>query len=319
MSGNPDERHLRILDRNLVFIFVAGSLWGLNTAMAAIATRGGFTVFEVAFWQALLALFLLQMAGYLAGERIRPSRRLLWSALACGVLGLTLPNLLFYRAASEVPVGVLSLCIATIPAFTAVMAYFLSIDGLSMKRIMAICVGFLAIIILTAPGFEGQTDPLHYGYLGMALLAAFLYALSFIIMSFFLGECDFPLRFTSLIFGVSALVLAPIVVDANMVTQVGWNAATFGLFAVGPFIAIAHSFYVFALIGGGAIQASFATIIATIMGVLWGMIILGESNSISVWISFVMIIGALNVLRTAPATPQGRGDDDTEESQLTDK
>ena len=130
------------------------------------------------------------------------------------------------------------------------MAYFLRLDGLSMKRIIAIFVGFLAIIILTAPGFEGQTDPLHYGYLGMALLAAFLYALSFIIMSFFLGECDFPLRFTSLIFGVSALVLAPIVVDANMVTQVGWNAATFGLFAVGPFIAIAHSFYVFALIGG---------------------------------------------------------------------
>ena len=55
------------------------------------------------------------------------------------------------------------------------------------------------------------------------------------------------------------------------------------------------------------------------MGVLWGMIILGESNSISVWISFVMIIGALNVLRTAPATPQGRDDDDTEKSPLTDK
>ena len=42
------------------------------------------------------------------------------------------------------------------------------------------------------PGFEGQTDPLHYEYLGMALLALFLQALSFIIMSFFRGECDFP-------------------------------------------------------------------------------------------------------------------------------
>ncbi len=68
------------------------------------------------------------------------------------------------------------------------MAYFLSIDGLSMKRIMAICVGFLAIIILIAPGFEGQTDPFHYGYLGMALLALFLHALSFIIMSFSSGS-----------------------------------------------------------------------------------------------------------------------------------
>ena len=53
-----------------------------------------------------------------------------------------------------------------------------------------------------------------------------------------------------------------------MVTQVGRNAATFDLLAVGPFIVIAHSFYVFVLIGGGAIQPSVVTIIATIMGVL---------------------------------------------------
>ena len=159
VSGNPGERHLRILNRNLVFIFVADSLLGLNTAMAAILTRGGFNAFEMAFWPALLALFLLQMAGYLAGERIRPSRWLLWSALACGVLGLTLPNLLFYRAASEVPVGVLSLCISTIPALKAVMAYFLRIDGLSMKRIIAICMGFLAIIILIAPALRGRLIP----------------------------------------------------------------------------------------------------------------------------------------------------------------
>ena len=71
-----------------------------------------------------------------------------------------------------------------------------------------------------------------------------------------------------MIFGVSALALVPIVADATMVTQVGRNAATFDLFAVGPFIVIAHSFYVFVLIGGGAIQPSVVTIIATIMGVL---------------------------------------------------
>lgn len=283
--------------RNLLFILIAGSLWGLNTSMVAVASRGGFTSFEVAFYQALLAFFLLQVAGYMMGERIKLSWGLAWSALACGILGLTLPNLLFYAAASEVPASVLSLCISTIPVFTGIMAYFLGIDTLSPRRIIAIGVGFLAILILIAPGFEGRSVPLNFGYVGMALLAAFFYALSFIIMSYFLRDCDFPLCFTSLIFGISGLVLFPVTFDVNVVERLDWNAATFGLFAVGPFIAIAHSFYVFALMRGGAVQASFATIIATTMGVFWGMIVLGESNSINVWISLAMILVALNVLR----------------------
>lgn len=235
------------------------------------------------------------------GERITMSWKLLWSALICGVLGLTLPNILFYKASSEVPVGVLSLCIATIPAFTGLMAYAFKIDNLSPRRVTAIAVGFLAIFVLAIPGFEGQAVALNFSYVGMALLAAFFYALSFIVMSYFLGDCSFPLPFTSLIFGVSALVLLPFIYDVNIISRLDWNSATFGLFAVGPFIAIAHSFYVFALIGGGAVQASFATIIATVMGVFWGMAVLGESNTINVWISLVMIIGALNVLRKASA------------------
>ena len=162
-----------MVNKNLLFIFIAGSLWGLNTSMAALATRGGFTSFEVAFYQALLALFLLQMAGYMMGERITFSRRLVWSALGCGILGLTLPNLLFYTAALKVPAGVLSLCIASIPAFTGIMAYSLGIETLSPRRITAIGVGFLAILILIAPGFGGQSVPLNFGSVGMALLAAF--------------------------------------------------------------------------------------------------------------------------------------------------
>lgn len=94
-------------------------------------------------------------------------------------------------------------------------------------------------------------------------------------------------------------MLLPLNFDVGVFTQISWNAATFGLIVVGPFIAIAHSFYVFALMKGGAIQASFATIIATIMGVFWGVVILAESNTINVWISLAMILGALNILRNA--------------------
>ena len=295
-------------NRNLFFIFIAGSLWGLNTSLAALATKGGYSSFEIAFYQAVLAFVLLQMAGYLMGERVKFSKGLLWSALACGALGLTLPNVLFYSAASEVPAGILSLCIATIPAFTGVIAYFLGIDTLSPRRVIAIGVGILAILILILPGFEGPSIPLNFGYVGMALLAAFFYALSFIIMSYFLRDCDFPLCFTSLIFGVSAVMLFPVTFDVDIVTRLDWNAATLGLVAVGPFIAIAHSFYVFALKSGGAVQASFATIIATTMGVLWGMIVLGEKNTINVWISLIMILGALNVLRKSTEEPQANRD-----------
>lgn len=284
-------------NRNLIFIVIAGSLWGLNTSMAALATGGGFSAFEVAFYQALFAFVLLQIAGHMLGERIKSSWALAWSALACGIFGLTLPNVLFYEAASKVPVAVLSLCIATIPVFTGIMAYVLRIDTLSTRRIIAMLMGFIAIVILIVPGSTGGVVPLDYLYVGMALLAALFYASSFIIMSYFLNDCDFPLCFTSLIFGVSAIILMPVAFDLDIVDRFRWNSAAFGLVAVGPFIAIAHSFYVYALKRGGAVQASFATIIATTMGMFWGIIVFNEQNTVNVWISLVLILGALNVLR----------------------
>src|SRR5262245_34913477 len=99
-------------------LIIMGMGWGLTFSLGRIAAIGGAHAFGITFWQAAIAGALLLTFSLVLRRAIPLSRQLLLLYVAAGLLGMVVPNVIYYWAAAHVPAGILSITLATAPLLT---------------------------------------------------------------------------------------------------------------------------------------------------------------------------------------------------------
>lgn len=257
---------------------LAGVVWGASFLFMKVSLTG-ISPAQVAWTRILLGAVTLGAIVLLRRERLSRSLRV-WGHLT--VLGLTfcvIPFLLFSWAQQHVTSGVASIFNATTPIMTAVMAWLVfRVERLNTLQMLGIGVGIVGAVVIIAPwegiAFDGSLVA------ELAILGATAsYGFSLAYMRRFASDTGMSaLAFTFgyiAMAGVVMALLTPFLVLTPVSLDVPIVASLLMLGCLGTGFAYVWSQNT--VRAWGPTRASTVTYITPVVGVVLGILILGET------------------------------------------
>jgi len=275
-----------------------GAGWGLTQPLTKITVTGGYEPFGIIFWQMLIGTLLL---GGLRWRRlgrlpVTPRRLAFWLMIA--TLGTLIPNSTSYRAAFQLPAGVMSIVISTIPLIAFPMALALGNDRFSWRRMAGLALGLIGVALIALPE-ASLPDRVMVAFLPLALIAPFCYALEGNIVAKWGTAGLDPVQ---VLFGASAIGVVIALPLALATDQLRVPTAPFVLADVTMLMGagihvVVYTGYIWLVRRGGAVFAGQISYLVTGFGVVWAMLLLREHYSLWVWAALAAMLVGLTLVR----------------------
>jgi drug/metabolite transporter (DMT)-like permease len=234
----------------------------------------------------------LLMLGFIAWRRgARALRATRAELLAAAVVGLLLPgaNSLLFITEQEVPIGLTSLIIASIPLWVLLLQ-LAARERPDLVSSLGLIVGFGGIVLLVKPGAGSGS----LGYLLLTVAAAFMWALG----SFLAPRIPVPrdalvaTGYEMLAGGLVLLVVGLVAYNPSELDPATWSARSlFGLVYLITFGSIVgYSAYSWLLANAPLGQVSTYAYVNPVVAIALGVIVLDESLTLRI------VVGALLIL-----------------------
>ena len=276
---------------NFLILIILGLGWGLSFTLGKIAITAGGTPIGLTFWQSLFSgLILLAYVFFRHGKIIIPKIMFL-PIVIITFLSVVIPNIIFYACIEHLDAGVLSISVSVIPLFTYLIALGLKMDKFKVRRVIGLITGFCALLILILPE-NSLPDKRDIPWVLLALNCALCYALENIYIDRLALQNFGPIRLVCAVSFVSAIItfLLSLVMDQFFILQPTNFYLFISTLGLGFISATAYSIFIYLIGRAGSVFSSQVGYLVTFFGVVWGIIILGESHSVFVWISLAMIM-----------------------------
>lgn len=282
-------------------LVVMGAGWGLTQPLTKIAVSTGYGHFGLIAWQLVVAILLTGGVLMMRGGIPALTRNRLPIVLVVAIFGTVVPNSASYQAAVHLPSGIMSILIATVPMFAFPMALALGIDRVSLRRVLGLCLGLAGVAMIAAPG-TSLPDPAMLAFVPLALLAPLCYGLegNAINRIGLAGLSALGVLFWASVAGLCmalplALLTGQALPPAIYLTPQGQALAASGLLHV-----IVYTGYIWLVGRAGAVFAGQVAYLVTGFGVIWAMVILGESYSGWVWAALLAMLAGIALVRPRP-------------------
>ena len=276
---------------NFLILIILGLGWGLSFTLGKIAITAGGTPIGLTFWQSLFSgLILLAYVFFRHGKIIIPKIMFL-PIVIITFLSVVIPNIIFYACIEHLDAGVLSISVSVIPLFTYLIALGLRMDKFKVRRVIGLITGFCALLILILPE-NSLPDKRDIPWVLLALNCALSYALENIYIDRLALQNFGPIRLVCAVSFVSAIItfFLSLVMDQFFILQPTNLYLFISTLGLGFISATAYSIFIYLIGRAGSVFSSQVGYLVTFFGVVWGIIILGESHSVFVWISLAMIM-----------------------------
>ncbi|WP_374316487.1 DMT family transporter, partial [Microbacterium sp.] len=264
----------------VVQFVLAGVVWGSSFLFMKVAL-GGISPAQVAWSRLVLGALALGLFVLLRRESLPRSVRIWGHMTVLAVSFCVVPFLLFSWAQQHVTSGLASIYNATTPIMTAIMAAVLfRVERLKPLQVAGIAVGILGVVVIIGPwqGLDlSQSLVAQLAILG----ATACYGFSLAYMRRFVANTGMSaLMFSFLNIGIAAaimvllspvLVLTPVELDPWIVVSV----VLLGCLGTG----VAYIWNQNVVRAWGPTRASTVTYITPLVGVVLGVLILGEHLS----------------------------------------
>ena len=212
-----------------------------------------------------------------------------WKMIATvSLMNMAIPFCFFAFSAVYIGAGLLSIINATVPIFSACVAYVVYKERLSRSSLLGLLIGFLGVVVLMFnPGESFGSS----GWLAIltALLACLLYGTAInLTVNNLQGVSGLAITAGGLF--VSSLVLLPFALWARPevlpVGNIWWSVFALGIVCTG--FGFVMFYRLIDRIGAG--RAIMTTYLIPVFSILWGNIFLGES------VTLIMVVGCILVL-----------------------
>ena len=276
---------------NFLILIILGLAWGLSFTLGKIAITAGGTPIGLTFWQSLFSGLILLAYVFFRHGKINIPKAMFFPIVVITFLSVVIPNIIFYACVAYLDAGVLSISVSVIPLFTYIIALSLRMDKFKVRRVIGLITGFCALLILILPE-NSLPDKRDIPWVLLALNCALCYALENIYIERLKLQNFGPIRLVCAVSFVSALITFVLSISMNQFfilkpTNLYLFISTLGL---GFISATAYSIFIYLIGRAGSVFSSQVGYLVTFFGVVWGIIILGESHSIFVWISLILIM-----------------------------
>lgn len=274
-----------------------GIVWGLSFSLSKMAVGLGGTPIGLTFWTCLLTGLMLLFYTIIRGQKIRFRLKDLQIILLLAFLGAMLPNMFFYYAAAHVSAGILSITITVVPIATYALSFILKLEAISARRITGVFFGVGAILVLVLPE-NSLPNKSEVIWIIVACLSSISYALENITLAIRGIDGIGPVRLSCGINLLAALILGVFsyFTDNFMPIPLPVTTLTWTILGISLIGATAYTLFVLTIANSGPLFASQVAFLVTISGVLWGMLIFGETHSSWVWLSLVLMLIGMSLV-----------------------
>jgi drug/metabolite transporter (DMT)-like permease len=281
---------------------LTGLIWGASFLFMKVALTG-MEPGQVAWGRLVLGALTLGLFVLARRERLPRAPRV-W--LHMSVIALTfcvIPYLLFAWAQQHVTSGLASIYNATTPIMTAILAWAVfRVERLNFAQIAGIALGVAGVLVIVGPWRGLDFDQSLIAQLAI-LGATACYGFSLSYMRRFLADTGLTaLSFAFVYIGIAAVVMI-VLTPAIALAPVRWDPWVIGsmllLGCLGT--GVAYIWNQNALRAWGPTRASTVTYITPVVGVVLGILVLGEELSwnepVGALVVFVGILLAQDRLR----------------------
>lgn len=274
--------------RALVAIWL---IWGLNWVIMKTANLYFPPILFVAWRFGSGALILLAVA-YWKKIPLPDAKFLPWIILT-GILQIALNNVAVQVGMLTISAGMACLLNYTAPLWTAIFAHFTLNEKLTRIKFFGLFLALLGLYVLM--GVEG-VDDLSAAFI--IIFGAAIWAASSIIVKLRLTKCNMiQLTTWQIVFGAVSLIIYSSLFPQG---EIIWNVPAVLCVIYNGALATALAFFLwnYVLVRIEASTASIATLVAPVVGVLSGVIFLGEPLTVQIISGMVLIFaGILIVVR----------------------
>jgi drug/metabolite transporter (DMT)-like permease len=282
-----------------------GATWGLTVPAMKIAVDGGYPITGVLFWQVTLACCVAFLFFLFKRRRVAITKRRLVLFAWITAFGSVLPGLVSYTAASHLPAGVMAVTIAMVPIFIMPIAIFTGHEVYKAKRVFGVLMGALAIVLLIGPE-TSLPDPTKAGFVLLALLSPLFYAFEDNFIAYFGLDGLTPIETLLGSSFLGVIVMAAVIGNQGTfipIWQGGFSTADWAIIVIGVTTGIAYAGFIWIIGEAGPVFSGQIAYLVTIFGVLWSMLLLGESYSGYIWTAFAVMLYGMFLVRPRTEGP----------------
>lgn len=265
-------------------------IWGANFVVMKVANNYFspeiFVVYR--FW---LGAAILLLVASLRKLPLPPKKFWGWIALT-GVLQISLGVLLIQFCFNYLSAGMVSVLNYTMPMWVTLLAAIFLDEKLTRKKIFGVTLSIIGVAVLMGVDISGDLPAML-----LALSAAMFWALSNVIVKAKLSKCE-PFTMTTWQMVIGAIFLAIYAASFGEI-YTNWTATAVACLLYNAVIASALAFFlwVFVLEHMQASKASIAVLGVPVIGVLSGVIFLGEPLTISIVLGMIMVLSGIVIVQ----------------------
>lgn len=279
-------------------LVLLGLGWGAAHPLAKIAMSTGHGPVGLLFWQVLIGAVALGVLVVARGgwPRLSALRLKFWAILA--VIGTLIPNTASYMAVDVLPSGIVSILLAMVPVFGYPIALVLGLERFVFLRFLGLVFGLVGVALIMGPEASLPSRALLV-FVPLALVGPFFYALEAgIVGRWGIGGMD-PIE---ALFGASVvctIAALPMALAAGRWINplAGFGIPEAALVVMSLLHAAAYPTYVWLVGRAGAVFALQCTYLVTAFGVVWAMLLLGESYAWTVWLAMAVMFAGVALIQ----------------------
>ena len=272
--------------RDISELIFLSAIWGSSFLFLRLTSPVFGPIFLIEM-RVLSGLAVLLPLVLFLGKRAEFQKH--WKMIATvSLMNMAIPFCFFAFSAVYIGAGLLSIINATVPIFSACVAYVVYKERLSRSSLLGLLIGFLGVVVLM---FNPDESFGSSGWLAIlsALLACLLYGTAInLTVNNLQGVSGLTITTGGLF--VSSLVLLPFSLWARPevlpVGNIWWSVFALGIVCTG--FGFVMFYRLIDRIGAG--RAIMTTYLIPVFSILWGNIFLGES------VTLIMVVGCILVL-----------------------
>ena len=280
-----------------MLLLAMGLGWGLAFSLAKMAILAGGMPFGMAFWQMVAACVMCFVICQIQRKPIPMTRQAIANYLLVSVLASSVPSSCLMFAAGRVPAGVVAITIAIVPMLTYALATSMGREHQSLVRLSGLICGIIAILLLVVPS-TSLPDRSAVPWILVAAIAPTFHALNNINLTrpVMAGMHPLHIIFGANLFGARTLLPLSLASGHMFPLAFPFGVLEWALFGNAVINILAFVGFITTIQLAGPIFASQTGYIVTISGVIWGMVLFGETHSNWVWMSLVVMIIGLSLV-----------------------
>jgi drug/metabolite transporter (DMT)-like permease len=274
-----------------------GLTFGLSFSIVKIILREIESPLIILFWQSCFSSVLLFAFSVYSLNSLKDIINNIGALTILACFGVIVPNFILYLSAAHLSAGTISIILALIPFCAYIIALILRIEQIELVRLLGVILGFAAILYLVFPGNANNKAYFNIWFLTGLLVPIFIAS-----TNIFLSSVRFKkVKPVHMAFGMNFLSAAILSLmlprNVNFWLSTHSTKLVFCVFLLSLIGSIGFIIFIKLVKNYGPVFASQVNYLITISGIMWGYIILSEVHSMRFWVSLLLIIGGLFLVR----------------------